>query len=233
MPATPALDFITGAIAFLITLLILSYLIGDNPVFRLALHAFIGVSAGLVAVAAIRQVIINKLFSPFLTGSSIEKIVLVFPLVMGLLLLTKTSSRFGWLGSPVVALLVGVGSAVAISGAILGTLYPQIFSVYGLFDLRNGNASHGVVGGLIIALFVLFGTIFTLLYFQFTLLGKDKTSGRRGRLMGMIIQPGQILVTITLGAIFAGVLVSALTALVDRAQFIVLFLDGILSKFLY
>lgn len=233
MSVTFPLDIITSILAFLFTLLILSYMLGDNPAFRLGLHAFIGVSAGFVVAVTIKQVIINKMVLPLLHGSNMEKLVLVFPLIMSLLLLTKTSSRYEWLGRPVVALLVGVGSATAVAGAVWGTLYPQIFSVYGLFDLRNGNIPWGAAGSLLMGVFVLLGTIFTLLYFQFTLLGKDKANGKPGRLMQFLTQPGQILITITLGAIFAGVLVAALTALVDRTQFVVLFLDGIFSKFLY
>ena len=54
------LDLITGFLSFLFTVLILSYLVGDNPAFRLAIHAFIGVSAGYVAMVVFRQIIIDK-----------------------------------------------------------------------------------------------------------------------------------------------------------------------------
>jgi len=55
---------ITAIIAFLITLMILSYLIGDNPLFRVAVYIFVGVSAGYVAAVAIRQVLWPDLLQP-------------------------------------------------------------------------------------------------------------------------------------------------------------------------
>ena len=42
-------DWIGALFGFILTLVVFSYLIGDNPVFRLTLHLFIGVSAGFAA----------------------------------------------------------------------------------------------------------------------------------------------------------------------------------------
>jgi predicted membrane protein len=44
----PTGDLIWGIIGFLLSILVFSYLIGDNPLFRFAIHLFIGVSAGVV-----------------------------------------------------------------------------------------------------------------------------------------------------------------------------------------
>ena len=226
------IDLITGFLSFLFTVLILSYLVGDNPAFRLAVHAFVGVSAGYVAVVIFRQVVVDKMFLPLATGTLLERILLAFPLVMSLLLLGKSSARFEWMGRPVVALLVGVGTASAVAGAVLGTLFPQVLSVAGLFDLRNSAGQGNIAGNLLTAGFVLLGTIVTLIYFQFTLFGRNKTSGKRGWFVNFVAVLGQVFIAITLGAIFAGVLAAALTALVDRVQSLVLFITQILSKFI-
>ena len=53
--------------AFLLTLFIFSYLIGDNPLFRIAVYIFVGVSAGYVAAVACRQVLWPDLFFPLFT----------------------------------------------------------------------------------------------------------------------------------------------------------------------
>jgi hypothetical protein len=226
------IDLITGFLSFLFTVLILSYLVGDNPAFRLAVHAFVGVSAGYIAVVIFRQVVVDKMFLPLVTGTGLERILLAFPLIMSLLLLGKSSARFEWMGRPVVALLVGVGTASAVAGAVLGTLFPQVLAVAGLFDLRNSSGLGDTASNLLTAVFVLLGTIVTLVYFQFTLFGKNKTSGKRGWFVNFVALLGQVFIAITLGAIFAGVLAAALTALVDRVQSIVLFFDQILSKFI-
>jgi hypothetical protein len=229
------IDLVTGFLSFLFTVLILSYLVGDNPAFRLAIHAFVGVSAGTIAVVIFRQVIVDKMFLPLVTGTILERFLLAFPLVMSLFLLGKLSARFEWLGRPVVALLVGVGTASAVAGAVLGTLFPQILAVAGLFDQRYSLNQGSVVGNLVTGIFTLVGTIVTLAYFQFTLSGKNKTTapGKRGWFMSFFATLGQVFIAITLGAIFAGVLAAALTAFVDRVQSVVLFFDQILSKFIY
>jgi len=54
---------------------------------------------------------------------------------MGLLLLLKLSPRTARLGIPSMAFLVGVGAAVAIGGAIMGTLFPQTWASMQAFNL--------------------------------------------------------------------------------------------------
>jgi hypothetical protein len=226
------LDLITGFLSFLFTVLILSYLVGDNPAFRLAIHAFIGVSAGYVAMVVFRQIIIDKLFLPLATGNSFERILLIFPLVMSLMLLGKTSAGLEWMGRPVVALLVGVGTAAAVGGALLGTFFPQFFAAVNMFDMRSSILQGNVAGSFITGGFALLGTVVTLAYFQFSVFGKNKNSGKRGWLMAFIAILGQVFISITLGAIFSGVLTAALTALVERAQSLVLFIGQIISNFI-
>ena len=80
MPFIP-LDFITGALSFLFTLLILSYLIGDNPLFKIAVYLFVGVASGYAAAVIIWQVLYPKLFMPLgnvlLTGAYGQGVLLV------------------------------------------------------------------------------------------------------------------------------------------------------------
>jgi len=60
-------DLLTTGFAFLVTVVILSYLIGDNPVFRIAVHVFVGVAAGYVAAVAWWQVLLPDLMLPLVT----------------------------------------------------------------------------------------------------------------------------------------------------------------------
>ena len=53
-------------ISFVLTLLIFSYIFGDNPLFRLATYAFVGVSAGYLLVTILQQVLWPKLAAPLL-----------------------------------------------------------------------------------------------------------------------------------------------------------------------
>ena len=65
-------DLITGALSFFFTLLIFSYLLGDNPLFRIGTFIFVGIAAGYVAAVAWWQVIYPRLLYPLLTGTLME-----------------------------------------------------------------------------------------------------------------------------------------------------------------
>ncbi|GAB4481833.1 MAG: hypothetical protein OHK0031_04040 [Anaerolineales bacterium] len=211
-------EFITSALSFIFTLLVFSYLIGDNPLFRVAVHIFVGLSAGYVAVVLWQQVIVNKLIAPMMSGGWQERALLLIPLLMSGLLLGKISPRYQAWGRPVVAYLLGVGAAVAIGGALLGTLLPQAQASIALFDLSAGN-KRPLTESLFEAVFILLGTISTLAYFQFTVLNKN---GKRPAIFSVL---GQIFIAITFGVLFAGALTASLSALIDRAAALVNFFD--------
>src|SRR5512140_3643941 len=119
-------DVIAGVVAFLFTLMIFSYLIGDNPLFRIAIYIFVGVSAGYVAVVAFWQVLWPALLRPFFTGSMMQKGTLLVPFVLSGLLLMRGWPSLSRLGMPAMGVLVGAGAAAAVGGAVLGTILPQL-----------------------------------------------------------------------------------------------------------
>ncbi len=214
-------DLITGGISFLLTLMVLSYLIGDNPLFRVAIYIFIGVSAGYVAAITWHQVLYPQLIVPMLSGSMGERLLLIIPMVLGLLLLLKLSPRTASLGTPSMAFLVGVGAAVAIGGAVMGTLFPQVGAAMNAFNLSN--AGKYWLEHLSEALVMLIGTITALVYFHFG--AKATATGpQRGLFVSILSRVGQVFIAVTFGVLFAGVFVAAMTALIERVNFIVTFL---------
>jgi len=225
MPVTLSHDLVTGIFSFLLTLMILSYLVGDNPAFRLAVYIFIGVSAGYVAAVAWWQVLYPKLIIPLFTGSFIERLLVLVPLILGVLLLMKLSPRTSWLGNPSVAFLVGVGAAVAVGGAVLGTLIPQTQASFAVFS--PSSAGQTWLSILFYGTIMLVGTISTLVYFHF---GARPTAGgpQRSRLVMWLGGIGQVFIAITLGVLFAGVFAAAMTALIERLNFIWSFLSTFL-----
>jgi len=223
-PAAAAINPLTGAISFLLTVMVLTYLIGDNPAFRVAVYIFIGVSAGYAAAVAWHQVLYPRLVLPLLAGSLAERLLALIPLVLGLLLLFKLSPRRAGLGSPSMAYLVGVGAAVAVGGAVMGTIFPQTRAAMNALNLSSAGQywlerlSEGSV--------MLVGTVTTLVYFHFG--AKATTAGpSRGKLIQGLGWVGQIFIAITFGLLFSGVLVAAMTALIERLNFIVTFLSSL------
>lgn len=217
-------DLITGVVAFIFTLMIFSYLLGDNPLFRVASYFFVGVSAGYVASVAFWQVLWPRLLVPFRVGTPEEQLLAVIPLAFCGLVLMKISSRLSPMGGPAMAYLVGAGAAVAIGGAVIGSLIPQMFSTINLFDLRAAAAKNIPFletlfnGGIILA-----GTVTSLIYFHFGARTSSDGSVRRFGLIELLAWIGKIFIAITLGIIFAGVYSAALTAFIERVHFIITF----------
>ena len=98
MTVTISQDLLPGFLSFLLTLMVLSYLIGDNPAFRVAVYIFVGVSAGYVAAVVWWQVIYPKVFIALFSGTFIEALIALLALILGVLLLLKLSARMAWLG---------------------------------------------------------------------------------------------------------------------------------------
>jgi hypothetical protein len=142
---------------------------------------------------------------------------LFFPLVGSAFLLGKASPRLSKLGQLPMAYLAGVGAAVAIGGAVLGTLLPQITATFSGFDMqlassRGINPAFMILNGALI----LIGVIGTLAYFHFGTRQKADGSTNRNFLVNALTLVGRIYIAITFGVLFAGVYMAALTALIER-----------------
>jgi hypothetical protein len=222
-------NWIGAFLGFVLTLLVFSYLIGDNPLFRITLHMFIGVSAGFAAVVAIYNVILPKLIDPIFASNRSEQLLSLVPLILAGLLITKISPRFAFIGNLPMSYLVGVSAAVAIGGAVSGTLIPQLLASMNLFDVQASQAFDANVGlRLLNGVIILVGTLASLAYFQF---GKLSGSTRRNQFQSWIDgigQVGQIFIAIMFGFLFAGIFSAALTALIGQ---VVTSLDFIRSLF--
>ena len=205
-------------VAFILTLLVFSYLLGDNLLFRLTAYIFVGVSAGVLAVMVIDQVLVPRIFNVFLSGD-LRKILLILPaLVLGLLLFFKLSPRLSQIGNLSMAYLVGAGAAVVIGGAVLGTLFGQISAT---FHLASGAPSETPIWVRILeGVLLVVGTVTTLAYFNFGAVNRTTEAPRQALLVSGLSRIGQVFLAITLGALFAGVFAAALTVLVDRLDFL-------------
>lgn len=207
-----SVDFLAGLIGFILTLMVLSYLIGDSPLFRIATYLFVGVSAGYVAIVIWSQVLVPGLFQPLDSAPWPARGLYLIPLFLFVLMLMKISPRLSWLGGPAVGYVAGVGAAVAVGGALLGTILPQISAAAEPFNPQSANLLESLFNGALLLL----GTVTTLAYFHFGARRKLDGSVRRNALINMVAWVGQLFVAITFGVMFAGVYSAALTALIER-----------------
>ncbi len=211
-------DILWTIISLILTLMIFSYIIGDNFLFRIATYIFVGVSSAFVAVLLLQSVIIPKLFLPFLNGNLNSILYAAIPLVLSGLLVFKLFPKTNHLGTIPMAIIVGAGVGVMLTGAILGTLIPQTISTFTF-------TSSGWFTGFIL----LIGTITTLLYFQFTTKKQLQTIEPKQNYLFYLKQVGSGFIAIALGSIFAGIILSAILALISRFTFIMQFLISIVN----
>ncbi|HMZ07414.1 MAG TPA: hypothetical protein PK078_07330 [Anaerolineales bacterium] len=229
-------DLIGGILGFLFTILILSYLIGDNPFFRVAVYIFVGVASGYVASVILWQVLIPRLWLPTLSAIqtlSIPRLVYLLLLwLFVLLVFMKVFPGLSGMSRLAMAVLVGAGAAVTLIGAVNGTLIPQVEAAINYFDPKFAAANNIspleiMANGAILML----GTVTSLAYFHFGARPKADGSMRRFVLVEIIALLGQIFIGITLGVIFAGVYAAALTALIERVTSMVTFFNDLLIMF--
>jgi hypothetical protein len=222
-------DLIGAILGFIFTLLVFSYVIGDNPLFRLAIHIFIGVAAGFSTIMAVNNVLLPRLILPLFEGTTAERVLALVPLVLGGLLLTKISPRWSPLGNLPVAFLVGVGAAAAVGGAVIGTLFPQVYASINLLDLQTAGAMDTNLGlKLVNAVIILIGTLATLAYFHFGVGSRAQPPSQVQVWLTSSGQVGQVFIAVTLGFIFAGIYSAAMVALVERMNFLVNFVRPLL-----
>ena len=217
------IEIISGAIGFLLTVMIFSYLIGDNALFRIAVYIFIGVSSGYAATVIVYYVLIPK-FSLLQTNDFSQLLLTIIPLLFGATLLAKFSPRISWIGNLAMALLVGVGAAAAIGGALLGTIIPQFQASIDMFDGSSITASRLFEGSV-----MLVGTVFTLASFHFSAGRAADGTPKRNSIIEGAAWVGRIFIAITFGVLFAGVYMASLTAMIERLSSIINFIRQLIG----
>jgi hypothetical protein len=202
--------FIVNIIAIVLTIMVLSRIVGDQPLFRLAQYLFVGVSLGLAFVVAYHQVLRPAVLG--IAGGSVgAPIRYGVPLLLGVLLLPRITRRqeFSWLANIPLALVFGVGAALAVGGAIIGTLLPQI-----LDTARPLGGDPAALAGVVV---LAIGTILTLSTFYYTV-PRDRPAGG---IVASAALAGHWLLMVAFGFFFASAVQTYLTALTERLSFVI------------
>jgi hypothetical protein len=208
-------------IGFILTLMVFSYLLTDNFLYRLAVHVFVGLTAGFTTMVTVESVLLPWLRATLGSGDLGVQILGALPLIFGLLLLFKASRRFAPLGGLALALMIGVGAAVAVVGAISGTLLPLAGSTSGAVSGVNDTVR--LFDGFLIVL----GVVCTLIYFQYAARRVPGTAEtRRGLVVRAFGALGQGFIVVTLGALYGGAILSGLVIFSERIAFLLQRFNG-------
>ncbi len=215
----------TGTIiAVLLTLMVYTYLLGDNFVFRLAEHILVGVSVGWSSLQVINNVLlpaIEGLLDSRNRAANGEFYVLLIPLVMGGLLLWRPWRPARPVTNIIMALVVGTVAALSLAGALAGTLMPQVGA--SLQPINSGDSFNRIV--------LLLGTLLALWYFQFTVRRPQENEAEAGSQPALarnlsifnrrVHRLGRWSIMLAFGAVFASVFLTYFAALLDRLLFLI------------
>lgn len=216
----------------IMTLLIFSALAGDHALARAGLHILVGASLGYAGVLVIRQILRPQLLDPLLAAPSAD-LRLWIPLALGVLLLVAGVDRTARQGSDAppalwrrglygagrvpVALLLAVGIAAGLFGALQGTLLPQFRRAAQMAFAAGATPLDFFSGALTLVI-----TTATLIY----LYGNpERTLAEQPvvvrRLMQAWLWLGRRAIWLAAGLIFARLMASRLSLLIARVEYLV------------
>jgi hypothetical protein len=204
--------------AALLTLAVLSYVLGRNVAFRLAEHLFVGVAAGYGAALAWTMVLAPRARTFLADPVGHWHYGLFFGL--GLALLARSARRLSPLANLPLAVLFGAGAGLALGGALTGTLVGQVRGA--LVSVAPAAYGPGVVGWAYAAdaLLLTLGTVAVLASYQFT----AGYGGRLGAAWGAALRPlralGRGFILVAFGALLGGAILSFFALLSGRLDFL-------------
>ncbi len=198
------LDLISTWIAAGLTIAILSFLYKDNPLYRLAEHVYVGISAGYTVIYFwsfdAYPMLVKKFQEHIAKGNAAEAWILVVPALLGVMMLLRSIPKLGWISRWPMSFTIGIGAGLGLVAAVQGYLLPQVADT--LAPLVTVNA---------VVMYV--GVISTLFYFYFSREHKGA--------LGTLSRLGIIFIMVAFGANFGYTVMARVSLLIGRFDFLV------------
>ncbi len=210
----PDLNLLLTLAGVVLSLMVFSYLLGDNLFFGIAMYILAGVSTGYTAVVLVTRVIIPMMIMPLADFPQIPALLALVPILLSILLLSAMFTKSSKAAALPLGFLLGLLAALSIAGIARGTLAPQLLSIVNSFDPQL-VVSEGLPNWTAIfqAFMMLLGVIAVLFYFHHRLKTKNSLQSPDLWLDGFS-GVGQVFIGITFGAVFVGLFGTALSALI-------------------
>jgi hypothetical protein len=201
-------------VAAILTLAVLSAAFAENRFSRAAFALLTGLVVGYAAALVGRAVLWPRILLVWNDPAGQWPLLVWF--VLGLLLLARGLTAASWLGNLSLAYLVGVGVALAIGGAVLGTAVPQLMAL-----AAGPGATTGSWPAIANVLLVALGTGGVLFRFTYTGLDGDSLATRLwGGVARSWGRAGYAFILVAFGVLFASAIISLLALLAARLQFL-------------
>ena len=201
-------------VAALLTLCIYSFLYQDNPFYRFAEHLFVGVSVGYGIVLTIHQGFIPFAWRPLEKAFMQQEWVglwRLIPIGIGALFFTRLVPTHAWLIRYPIAILIGVGSGLAIPNVMRADIFQQVHGTLTPFaQIHAGELNGFQIFG---AILMLIGVISTLTYFFFSV-------EHRG-VVGGVSKIGIVFLMIGFGSAFGNTVMGRVSLLIQRVDFLI------------
>ena len=192
-------------IAAILTLFIFSFLYKDNPFYKFAEYLLVGISVGYLIVISIKTIVLPKLYYPIFREGDLLYLI---PGILGIFMFLRFFHKLSWLSRISMALIIGAGAGVSIPAVMQAQIFTQ---------MKASMGSYTSVNNIIVALAV----ITTLSYFFF--------SREHKGVLGTSAKIGVFFMMVFFGATFGYTVMSRVTLLIGRAQFLLGDFLGILK----
>lgn len=187
----------------LLTLALFSFMYRDNPIYRVAEHIFAGLTVGYQVGLIWHSIILQQLWTPILDGDWWK----IVPGVLGLLMLTRLSSKASWISRTSLAFVMGTTAGIFLISELHGRVLPQMQDTMLSLGGTDGFAAT------LLSLIIVVGVLSTLIYFYFS---KEHTG-----VLGVTAQIGIWFIMISFGAHFGYTVMGRVSLLIGRVQFLV------------
>lgn len=194
---------LTTTITALLTLIVFSFLYGDNPLYKFAERLLVGLAIGYSLVIAWSSTIMDRVYYPLIEDNQWW---MIFPVFLGLLMFSRFSKRYSWLSGIPLAAMIGAGAGAALPAMLEARTLKQISSAVGAL------AGAGDAFEYFSAAVLLIGFLTTLSYFYF---GRE----RRGAL-SVSANIGTYFLMTFFGATIGYTVMSRMSILIGRLDFL-------------
>lgn len=209
--------------AFL-TLGIISFLYKDNPWYKICEAIFVGISAGYWFVSLFWQNLVAKLWDnlwPALTalghGEIQYNLLYLVAGILGVMMLMRLIPQIGWISRWPLALVIGATAGLQFINYLVSNgvkqVYNTIVPLFGPISSSGGVAPVSDVWTGLGSTLILIGTFTGLIYFFF--------SKEHKGLFGGAAKVGTWFLMITFGASFGYTVMSRMSLLIGRIDFLV------------
>jgi hypothetical protein len=218
-------NLIGAIVAGLLTVMVFSYLLGANPLWKIAQSLLVGVSVGYVSLVVLTQVVapqIARIIVPAEGTPEADRWLGLVPVALGLLMLLRIAYPGAWPASFGLNLVVVVGASLALGGALAGAVVPQALDTMRLMTIGDDPASIAAIAGNVV---LVAGVVCALSYFAFS----ARPNGERPVPIRQLSVVGKWVLVIAFGAILGSLATTFYTALIDRLAALVELVEYLLG----